>query len=141
MAPFYDYACPKGHLLTKYLQLRNHTGELACDCGEWAKQVITSPAMIKVAASIAYDSPVDGRHITTWDARAEDLKRNHCRPYDPGMKKDAENFRNARQAKLEAAIDETIAETVTKMPTAQRGKLYADLVDKGLDLQVERKTV
>jgi hypothetical protein len=141
MAPFYDYACPDGHIFTKYFSVSNHIGELSCDCGEWATQIISSPSMITVQPSIAYDSPIDGRHITTWDMRAEDLKRNGCRPYDPEMKKDAAKFRKDKQDKLEASLDETVAETITKMPTRERGKLYSDLVNKGLDIQVERKTV
>jgi hypothetical protein len=139
--PFYDYSCPDGHLFTKYFSVSNHVGELYCDCGELAKQIISSPAMVKVAPSIAYDSPIDGRPITTWAAREEDLKRNNCRPYDPEMKTDAANYRKEQQAKLEAALDETVAETITKMPTKDRGKLYADLTEKGEDIVVERKIV
>ena len=105
------------------------------------EQIISAPTMVKVAQDICYDSPIDGRPITSWSAREEDLKRNHCRPYDPAMKQDAERFRNESQAKVEAAMDETVAEAITKMTTKERGKLYTDLTEKGLTADIIRTTV
>ena len=110
-------------------------------CGGTLQRLISLPMMVTVRPSIAYDSPVDGRVITSWAAREEDLKRHHCRPYDPMMKQDAETFRNESQANVEAAMDETVAEAITKMPTKQRARLYSDLTEKNLTAEVIRTTV
>jgi hypothetical protein len=88
-----------------------------------------------------YDSPIDGRPITSWDARQEDLKRSHCRPYDPEMKKDAERFRQAQDAALEASIEATVEEAIEKMPTAKRGKLMSELTEQGVGVEYARSTV
>ena len=142
--PLYEFGCPNGcreeHFLTLF-QRNCWTTHLCRKHERLMEQIISAPTMVKVAPDICYDSPVDGRPITSWEAREEDLKRNHCRPYDPMMKQDAERFRNESQAKVEAAMDETVAEAITKMPTKERGKLYADLTEKGLTADIIRTTV
>ena len=57
----------------------------------------------------AYESPIDGRIIEGRAQRREDLKRNGCREYDPGMKQDAKRNHQENNAQLDrfiaAAID------------------------------------
>ena len=146
--PIYTYQCQQGHEYERFYSIKHHRSTetcLACYFHDGtimlASQIITAPILVKVAPDICYDSPVDGRVISSWSAREEDLKRHHCRPYDPAMKQDAERFRNESQAKVEAAMDETVAEAITKMPTKERGKLYTDLTEKGLTADIIRTTV
>jgi hypothetical protein len=39
-----------------------------------------------------YQSPIDGRPITSRSHRREDLKRNNCVPYEPSMKPKHQKF-------------------------------------------------
>ena len=138
--PLYEYQCGAGHIFERYLTLAHFQNWAPCVCGFIGLQRITAPMMVKVAQDVCYDSPIDGRPITSWSAREEDLKRNHCRPYDPAMKQDAARFREDSQAKVEAAMDETVAEAITKMPTKERAHLYSDLTEKNLTAEVIRTT-
>ena len=138
--PFYEYECGARHVFTRYLTLKHFQNWAPCECGLIGVQRITAPAMVKVAPDLCYDSPIDGTPITSWAAREEDLKRNGCRPYDPAMKDDAARFRQDSQQAVERAMDETVEELVTKMPTAKRGKLYSELTEKNLIAEPRRIT-
>ena len=138
MSPFYDYCCPVGHRQTKYFCLSDHVREIGCPCGEKAEQVISAPMMLKVAQDISYDSPIDGKPITSWAARAEDLARSGCRPYCPEMKKDAERRRNEAETALDQAVEATVEEAVEKMPTKQRGALFHELTEQAPDVMYHR---
>jgi hypothetical protein len=102
--------------------------------------MITAPLLVKAAPNICYDSPIDGSHITSWDARREDLKRNGCREYDPEMKTDYHQRIKDSEAKLDATIEAHVEEAIEKMPTAKRGKLYSELTDQGVQADVIRTT-
>jgi hypothetical protein len=138
LSPFYDYRCPTGHKQTKYFCLSDHVGEIGCPCGEKAEQVISAPIMVKIAADVCYDSPIDGKPITSWAARQEDLARSGCRPYDPEMKTDAERHRKEADATFDQAIEATVEESIHKMPTKKRGALMSELTEQGADLGYTR---
>ena len=138
--PWYEYACPNGHHQTRFLLVANHTAHVSCDCGDLATQIIGSPLLVKAAPNVCYDSPIDGTPITSWDARREDLKRNGCREYDPGMKVDYNNRIKESEAALDKTIDAHVEEAIEKMPTAKRGKLYSELTDQGVNADVMRTT-
>ena len=139
--PFYVYLCPRQHVFELFLPVKDHRGTWPChDCRETATQVITAPMMVKVAQDVCYDSPIDGAPITSWAAREEDLKRHHCRPYDPEQKTDYMNRQKASDAALDRSIETYAEEMVAHMPTAQRGALYSELTEQGVDAQIERRT-
>ena len=140
MAPFYDYGCDNGHRFHRYLTLANHQGTWPCECGQVAKQLISAPILVKAAPDLCYDSPIDGRPITSWDARAEDLRRSDCVPYDPEMKTDSLKRQHAHEADLDAQIDRTVEEKVEKMTGAQRRTLASEVLDQGADLVYSRNT-
>lgn len=102
--------------------------------------MITAPLLVTAAPDVCYDSPIDGRPITSWQARQEDLKRHGCRPYDPEMKTDAARFRQAQDDALDRSIEVQVEETIEKMPTAKRGKLYSELTSQGFGLDYARTT-
>jgi hypothetical protein len=56
----------------------------------------------------AYESPITGKWIHGRRARREDLKQNRCVEYDPGMKDDAIRRRAESDAKLDAALNESV---------------------------------
>ena len=80
-----------------------------------------------VQADICYDSPIDGRPITSKQARIEDLARNNCQEYDPGMRQDYERRGKESQEKLEKIFDASVDEALALMPVRQREKLETEL--------------
>ena len=99
-----------------------------------------SPTIGYVQRDCRYDSPIDGRAITSWAQRREDLARNNCQEYDPEMKKDAERFRAQKQAQLEASLDTTVEKTILSMDGKKREKLGNEL-QSGLDVTPTRGSV
>lgn len=138
--PIYSYICEKGHRFTRFLTVANHRRWLSCECGVLAEQVITAPLMVKACADVCYDSPIDGKPITSWAAREEDLKRNNCRPYDPEMKTDYQNRIKEADAKLDQAVEATVEEFIEKLPTQKRGQLQSELLDQSFDTAYARST-
>lgn len=139
--PEYEYQCPAGHRTGCWTTVAKHRPFVDCmQCGVLAAQVITAPLLVKVAQDVCYDSPIDGRPITNWQARQEDLKRNGCQEYDPEMKTDHTRRLKESADALDATIDAHVEEAITKMPTAKRGRLYSELTEQGVDANVIRTT-
>ena len=139
--PFYVYRCPNQHRFELFLTVADHVETWAClECPERAQQVITAPVMVTAAPDVCYDSPIDGRPITSWQARQEDLKRHQCSPYDPEQKTDAARRRTEHEAALDQSVETFVERTIEQMPTAQRGRLYSEVTEQGTDLTIERTT-
>jgi putative FmdB family regulatory protein len=139
--PTYPYRCQScGQCFEKYWPLRRYRAVAMCVCGLWARRIITAPLLVSAQPDVCYDSPIDGRPITSMAAREEDMKRNHCRPYDPEMKTDVQNRRKAEDAALDASIDAHVEASIAKMSTTQRGQLASDLLDKSADVTYTRTT-
>jgi hypothetical protein len=62
-----------------------------------------------------YTSPIDGRLISGRKQRREDLKRNHCVEYDPGMKDDAKRFRAEQERRFDRSLRETMERTAIQL--------------------------
>ena len=105
---------------------------------EAGKRVIYAP-MVFVQKDICYDSPVDGRHITNKFAREDDLRRNNCIEYDPGMKQDADRKQKEQDAALDASIDKYVEKKFETMPSYKKEKLVNEL-SSGVDVQPVRLT-
>ena len=138
--PSYLYACPSGHRFQRFSTVSEHSPLWMCECGQEATQVITAPTLVKCAADVCYDSPVTGEPITSHHARLEDMKRHDCVEYDPEMKRDYERRIAEGDATLDRLIDTHVEETIEKMPTAKRAKLYHELTDQGLTAEAVRST-
>ncbi len=136
--PRYQYRCPSCGYECETVRSIKHIDEgLWCsDCNKDMEIVIQVPILVKAAADVRYDSPIDGRPITNWQARQEDLKRNTCVEYDPEQKTDYHRREKESEASLEKAIDATVEEVIEKMPTKERGKLHSELVDQGMTVGV-----
>ncbi len=146
--PVFVYQCPDGHITELYFPKhtrvtrgcghRSSQGIGTCDL--MVEQIITAPMLVKVAADVCYDSPIDGSHITSWEKRKEDLKKNGCSPYDPCIKKDY-HARIARdEAEMDKSIEEHVEASIEKMPGHQRAQLASEMIDQGKDLNVQRLT-
>ena len=143
--PTYEFTCPheshNGHKIVFHVPVSSYYTIQACPVhGLPLTRIYTPPVLVKVAADVCYDSPIDGRPITSHDAWKEDLKRNDCVAYDPEMKRDAKRRIDEGDAKLDALIDAHVEETIEKMPTAKRAQLYSELTEQGMTADVVRST-
>lgn len=101
------------------------------------ERVFLQPVMGFVQRDICYDSPIDGRAITNKHARQEDLRRNECVEYEPGMKQDAARERNRMETALERAVDSTVDEFFATAPARITEKLEQEL-RAGASVEVTR---
>lgn len=83
--------------------------------------------MAFVQRDICYDSPIDGRPITSMAARREDLARNNCQEYDPGMRQDYDRRVRESEAALEKSVEESIDREISAMPARKRELLQSEL--------------
>lgn len=83
--------------------------------------------MIFVGQDIHYQSPIDGRVIRSKAEREDDLRRNGCIEYDPGMKQDAQRRAREQEAALERAIDSSVERDFNKLPSAKRERIANEL--------------
>ena len=91
------------------------------------KRFFATP-MIFVSGDVCYDSPIDGRAITSRQQRIEDMKRNDCVEYDPCMKQDQERHLKEKDAFLDRQVENYVEERVHKMPGRQREQLANELL-------------
>jgi hypothetical protein len=137
--PTYLYICPNGTQFDRYLPVSRYKESQICECcGEVGNKVITVPNVF-VSPDICYDSPIDGRPITSKKAREEDLARSNCVPYDPEIKKDYQRRIEREEKELDRAVDATIDKEIALMPARKREKLEAEL-QAGFTVTPERRT-
>lgn len=138
--PIHDFVCGCGNQFERYQAIDALHAEESCgQCGAMAVKAFLTPPMGFVQPDICYDSPIDGRPITTKHARLDDLARHNCQPYDPEMKKDAARFRKASEHALEKAVDETVEAEFERMPIRKKEQLAAEL-EGGMTVEPMRTT-
>ena len=138
--PTYTYRCDKGHTFEHYSTLAAFQSLRLCACEQLASLQITPLLSIKVAQDVCYDSPIDGRPITSHEQRKEDMKQSGCIAYDPEMKTDSLRRIQEQDTALDRSIDLHVEQTVERMPPKQRAKLYSEVVEQGMDCEVQRLT-
>lgn len=136
--PTYAYVCLNDHEFDRYLPVSEFDTPQVCECGAPSRKVITLP-MIMVAPDVHYDSPIDGRPITSMAARREDLARSNCVPYDPDLKYDQLRRTARQEEELEKAVEETVEREIDAMPTIKRERLQREL-DEGVTAEPLRTT-
>ena len=77
----------------------------------------------------AYESPIDGRIIEGRAQRREDLKRNGCREYDPGMKQDAKRNNRENNERLDRIIGESVERMYNQLSDTKRKQLDREMGD------------
>lgn len=138
--PVYEYWCRSCegkfeavHSVADYLK------PTACpSCGEVGEKRIFTPQVVCDDLP-GYQSPIDGRWVEGRRARAEDLRRNGCHPYDPADKAFYAKRRAEEDAQLDRMVEETVSREIAAMPPRKREKLAAEL-DNGLAAEVVRST-
>lgn len=124
--PTYVLRCPNDHEFELFLRYSELDKPQFCECGEIATRQFRPP-MIFVQKDICYDSPVDGRPITSKQARLEDLKRHGCVEYEPGMKQDQDRRMKESEIALDKSVDATVEREVALMPAHKKEQLVAEL--------------
>ena len=136
--PTYVYQCAIGHTFERILRIADYATPQDCDCGLPGRRIITVPTVF-AQKEIRYDSPIDGRPITSMKARLDDLARNNCVEYDPEIKKDYARRVEREQLQLERSIESTVEATVEAMPARKRERLESEF-KAGADCVPERQT-
>lgn len=95
--------------------------------------------MAFVQKDVCYDSPVDGRPITNKHARLDDLKRNGCVEYDPGMKQDYQRRIADGEKALDRSVEAHVERSISEMPAVKRERLAAEL-SGGMSADIARIT-
>lgn len=133
MPPIHDFRCESGHVTDQFVE----QGVDFIECGEchnFAKKVFLKAPPGYVQGDVCYDSPIDGRAITTMKARSEDMKRNNCVPYDPDQKVDYKRRIDEGNAKLEKKLDQTVEAEISKLPPRKRELLASELKHNNVDV-------
>lgn len=137
--PVYEYDCPCGKQFDRYLPVARYLDEQKCECGQVAQKVIRTPPTGYVQRDVCYDSPIDGRPITSMAARREDMARAGCIEYDPGMHTDYTRRVAESERKLEESVDALLEKEVEAMPSRKRELLAAEL-ECGATAEIVRQT-
>ena len=138
--PLHDHRCKEcGELEERFIPLEALGDVQTHACGGELERVFFRFPFATVQPDVAYESPIDGRVITSMAARKEDLKRSGCIEYDPEMKKDQQRRIERDAAALESAVDKTVDEEISRMQVRKREKLEAEMAG-GMDVTPERIT-
>jgi hypothetical protein len=122
--PVYEARCNVCGKVQEYFQTVVNCLQTPECCGVASEKVILSAPMGYVQ-EIHYTSPIDGRPITTKQARLDDMARNNCRPWE-GMeqeKKEAQRRVEYADQKLDKTLDKAIGETLAAMPSEKKAEL------------------
>lgn len=112
--PLHDFRCPNGHEFE--LVVPAGTEEVVCiRCSRLdvlAQKVFLCFPVAFVRADVHYRSPVTGEPITSAAQRQDDLRRQGCIAWEPGIKQDAARNRTAEDTALDQAVEATVDEFV-----------------------------
>ena len=138
--PLYSFRCQQGCDEERYLPLAEYDSAQVCATHrEMMWRTISAPLMLKVQPDVRYNSPVDGRHITSMNAHREDLKRNNCVAYDPEVKTDSKRRQRESEESLAREVSDTVESFVEKLPTKRRGQLMSEMTERGQDIAFARQ--
>jgi hypothetical protein len=124
--PNYDHRCDDGHEFERFLRFDELEHDQYCECGRPAIRLIRAP-MVFVQPNVCYDSPIDGRPITSRQARLEDLKRSGCVEYDPGMRQDYDRRTQENAVALDKNIEQSVEQSIAQLPSRKRETLATEL--------------
>jgi len=137
--PLHDHKCFAGHVFERFIELADLDKPQVCKCGAWADRIYTRFPLAFVSMDVCYESPVDGRPITSYQQHLEELARTDCVVYESGIKQDQERNAKLRDEALERSVEETVDREIATMPAMKREKLVAEL-EGGLTAAPERMT-
>lgn len=136
--PLYEYECDCGERFERYLPISEYDVIQFGTCGATAKKIFTKVSRAIIQPDICYDSPIDGRPITTWRQRKEDLHRNGCIPLDADLKKEIENIKNNNENSFYKKIDDFVDRQIHSLDSKRMENLSNE-IDRGVALEYNRK--
>lgn len=93
--PIYESQCLKCGKTHDYVRtVAQYLDTPECCDAKTEKRIFTVP-MGYVQPDVCYDSPIDGRPITSKQARIEDMKRSNSRPWEGMVQENKEAQRRA----------------------------------------------
>lgn len=138
--PLHDHRCLAcGEIEERFVPLDQLDAIQKHECGGAMERVFLRFPFATIQEDICYDSPIDGRPITSKQARLEDLARADCVPYEEGIRQDQERNKRESEERLERAVDQTVEKEIALMPARKREKLTAEL-EGGLTAAPTRMT-
>lgn len=137
--PNHDHRCEAGHIFERFIARDQLDAQQYCECGKPAERVFLRFPMAWVSPDVCYDSPIDGRPITSMQQRKEDMARANCIEYDPEMRKDADRRQKEADENLDKSVDEFVDRQIATMPVRKREKLAAEM-EAGLTAEPVRQT-
>jgi hypothetical protein len=138
--PLHDYFCGKcNEIEERFCAVADLDKAQVCYCGAVMERVFLRFPFATVQEDICYDSPIDGRPITSKQARIEDLARADCVPYEEGIRQDQDRRKRESEAALDRAVDATVEREIALMPAKKKEKLTAEL-QGGMDATPVRVT-
>ena len=120
----YEARCHECGKIHEYIRRAENYLDTPTCCGVRTEKVILSAPMGFVS-HIEYTSPIDGRPITTKQARIEDLRRNNARPWE-GMEQEvkvAQERAKAEEKAFDSKLEQTISGVYSSLPSEQRQAL------------------
>lgn len=111
--PFYDFQCPVCSTKEAHYAKIADRDQPILHCATPMQRLITAP-MVQVDIP-AYISPASGKWIDSRSARREDLKREGCIAYEPGIKEHIAAVSAAEKEKVAQVFDATVDRTVSEM--------------------------
>lgn len=115
--PVYDYQCSTCRRVFAN-QVRSY--EARSDgpecCGSPSGIVwLSAPSVHGAVAFEAFQSPCDGRVIRTMAEYKEDLRRNNCVPYEPGIKQDQDRRTIREERETSQLVEKIVAQTAQQL--------------------------
>lgn len=135
--PTYEYQCLMGHHFERVLPVAEYKTPQTCECGADSVKLVSLPLAGYVQRECRYDSPIDGRPITSWAQRKDDLARHGCQEYDPGMKDDYDRRVKRSEEAMEKSVEATIEAEIDRMPARKKEQLHSEL-NAGANATIER---
>ena len=131
--PTYEFLCDKGHKFDRYLKLKDYRVPQTCECGAESRKLMSTPM---IAPSFeAYESPIDGKPITSKQKRIEDLAKSGCVPYEMGMVEENNKRLRNGELKLEKGMEETVDHEISQM-SARKQELLEQDINAGASIEV-----
>lgn len=137
--PLHDFRCAEGHITEAWVpQGLDVVGCAYCKGYKSATKVFLKAPQGYVQPDICYDSPIDGRPITTKQARLEDLKRNGCREYETGEKEEMLKQKELEEKSLDRAVEATVEETLAGW-SPRKKEILEQEIRAGVTTEIVRK--
>lgn len=137
--PIHDFRCQGCQKVEeRFVSVTNLQEPQTHACGAAMDKVFLTPPMVTPDLP-GYESPVSGEWIEGKSARRNDLARNDCVPWEPGMREENAKRREASARNEEKVIDQAFESTLAEMPVRKKETLEQE-IRAGASAEIMRAT-